>query len=235
MTDRVCLTHKSPALFHSSGKVLRGFVVSAVSRGCPRARPYVTMLVRMGGNVMAFLKNILHPLKAQDTTHLTDGEIRLLLRQFEWGSDYVGGLPCYFFKIVAADEMRKELGHCDLRVGTHAEIAYSGNIGYRVYRQHRGNHYALKASKLLLHFACELGMREAIITCNPDNEASRRTLEALGGRLLATVDVPPSSACYKAGDRRKCQFYFETGDYFQPALHNALVAPMLVDGEFVRY
>lgn len=82
--------------------------------------------------MMAFLKNLLHPLRAQDTTHLTDGEIRLLLRQFEWGSDYVGGLPCYFFKMVAAAEMRRELGHCDLRVGTHPEIAYSGNIGYRV-------------------------------------------------------------------------------------------------------
>ena len=27
--------------------------------------------------MMAFLKNLLHPLRAQDTTHLTDGEIRL--------------------------------------------------------------------------------------------------------------------------------------------------------------
>lgn len=184
--------------------------------------------------MMAFLKNLLHPLRAQDTTHLTDGEIRLLLRQFEWGSDYVGGLPCYFFKMVAAAEMRRELGHCDLRVGTHPEIAYSGNIGYRVYRQHRGNHYALKASRLMLHFACELGMEEALITCNPDNAASRRTLEALGGELRATVEVPPGSACYKAGDRVKCQFYFRTADYFQPAWHSALVQPMLVDGEFVK-
>lgn len=55
-----------------------------------------------GDNAMAFLKNLLHPLQAQDTTHLTDGEIQLLIRQYHWGSPYVGGLPSYFFKIVDA-------------------------------------------------------------------------------------------------------------------------------------
>ncbi|MEE0435973.1 MAG: GNAT family N-acetyltransferase [Peptococcaceae bacterium] len=183
---------------------------------------------------MAFFKNLLHPLHAQPTTHLTDGDICLLLRQYQWGSAYVGGLPSYFFKIVSASEMRRELGHCDLRLGTHAEIAYSGNIGYRVYRQHRGHHYALKASRLMLHFAYELGMEECIITCNPDNAASRRTLEALGGELRATVQVPEDSACYKAGDRVKCQFYFRTADYFDPARHNPNVQPSLKDGQFIH-
>lgn len=106
---------------------------------------------------MAFFKNLLHPLRAQDTSHLTDGEIQLLLRQYQWGSAYVGELPSYFFKIVDATEMRRELGHCDLRVGMNPEIAYSGHVGYRVYRPHRGNHYALKATRLLLHFAYEWG------------------------------------------------------------------------------
>lgn len=186
-----------------------------------------------GDNAMAFLKNLLHPLQAQDTSHLTDGEIQLLIRQYHWGSPYVGGLPSYFFKIVPVKEMRQELGHCDLRVGTHAEIAYSGNIGYRVYRPHRGHHYALKASRLMLHFAYELGMEECLITCNPDNMASRRTLEQLGGELVATVDVPPDSACYKAGDRVKCQFLFKTADYFDPARHNPEVEPMFVHGELM--
>ena len=182
---------------------------------------------------MAFLKNLLHPLHAQDTTHLSDGEIQLLLRQYQWGSAYVGGLPSYFFKIVDAKEMRRELGHCDLRVGTHPEIAYSGNIGYRVYRPHRGHHYALKASRLMLHFAHELVMEECLITCNPDNTASRRTLEELGGELVATVKVPEDSACYKAGDRVKCQFVFKTADYFDPMRRNSDVVPVLVDGKWV--
>lgn len=177
---------------------------------------------------MAFFKNLLHPLRAQDTSHLSDGEIQLLLRQYQWGSAYVGELPSYFFKIVDATEMRRELGHCDLRVGMHPEIAYSGHVGYRVYRPHRGNHYALKATRLLLHFAYELGLGECIITCNPDNAASRRTLEELGGRLVATVDVPADSACYRAGDRVKCQFLFTTANYFDPVRHNPSVTAEVV-------
>ena len=175
---------------------------------------------------MAFFKNLRHPLHAQDTSHLTDGEVRLALRQYQWGSAYVGGLPSYFFKIVDADEARRELGHCDLRIGLHPEIAYSGNIGYRVYRPHRGHHYALKASRLLMHFLYELGQSECLITCDPDNAASRRTLEELGGQLVATVDVPAGTACYKAGDRRKCQFLFQTKDYFNPAQHNPSITTM---------
>ena len=98
---------------------------------------------------MAFFKNLLHPLRAQDTTHLCDGEIRLLLRQYQWGSAYVGGLPSYFFSIVDAQEMRLELGRCDLRVGWHEELLYAGHIGYRVHTPYRGHHYAAKASRLL--------------------------------------------------------------------------------------
>ncbi|MDO4280708.1 MAG: GNAT family N-acetyltransferase [Peptococcaceae bacterium] len=172
---------------------------------------------------MAFFKNLFHPLVAQPTSHLTDGEIFLLLRQYQWGSAYVGGLPSYFFSIVDATEMRREFGRCDLRVGMHPELAYAGHIGYRVHTPYRGHHYALKASRLLLHFAYELGLRECIITCDPDNAPSRRTLMALGGELVRTVRVPSDSACYAAGDREKCQFFYHTADYFDPARHDARV------------
>ena len=176
---------------------------------------------------MAFLKNLLHPLKAQDTSHLTDGEIALVLRHYQWGSAYVGGLPSYYFKIVDANDRHKELGNCDLRVGSHPELVYSGQVGYRVHKQHRGNHYAAKATRLMLHFAYELGMRECIITCDPDNQPSRRTLAGLGGELRATVTVPETSACYKAGDRAKCQFYFNIRDFYDPARHNEHVHPVV--------
>lgn len=172
---------------------------------------------------MALFKNLLHPLRAQSTAHLNDGEIQLLLRQYQWGSSYVGGLPSYFFKIADAGEIRREFGYCDLRVGMHPELAYAGHIGYRVYRGYRGHHYALKATRLLLHFACELGLEECFITCNPDNAASRRTLERLGGTLIDTIIVPENTACYKAGDREKCQFLFKTSDYFDPTRHNPAI------------
>lgn len=184
---------------------------------------------------MAFFKNLLHPLHAQDTTHLCDGEIRLLLRQYQWGSAYVGGLPSYFFSIVDAQEMRLELGRCDLRVGWHEELLYAGHIGYRVHTPYRGHHYAAKASRLLLHFAGELGLEECIITCDPNNVPSRRTLEGLGGELRATVEVPRASACYAAGDRAKCQFYYRTADFFRREWHNpAVTKTVKADGEFLE-
>lgn len=184
---------------------------------------------------MAFFRNLLHPLHPQSTIHLCDGEIRLLLRQYQWGSAYVGGLPSYFFSIVDANEMRLELGRCDLRVGRHEELQYAGHIGYRVYVPYRVHHYAAKASRLLLHFAAELGMTECIITCNPDNLPSRRTLEGLGGELRATVEVPRHSACYAAGDRAKCQFYYQTADFFRAEWHNPAVTKTVnPDGNFLE-
>ena len=172
---------------------------------------------------MRFFRNFFRPPNGQGTTHLTDGEIRLVLRQYQWGSEYVGRLPCYFFSIVPEGGMRAELGRCDLRMGMHDEIYFAGHIGYRIYRQYRGHHYAEKASRLLLHFANELGMEEVIITCDPDNQPSRHTLMNLSGELRNTVTVPTDSACYRAGDREKCQFYFHTKDYFKPEWHNEAV------------
>ena len=182
---------------------------------------------------MAFLKNFMRPPHLQDTSHLFDEDIKLLLRHYQWGSAYVGGLPSYFFSIVYANELRHEIGRCDLRVGYHEEIAYAGHIGYRVYAPYRGHHYAQKASRLLLHFAHELGMEECVITCNPDNAPSYRTLVGLGGELRDTVDVPHDSACYAAGDRQKCQFYFETANYLQEAKQNPKVQ-RVIDEDFFR-
>lgn len=169
------------------------------------------------------LHNVLHPMQPQDVSHLHDDDILLKLDRYVHGTSYVGGLPSYFFTIADVHEPRREMGTCDLRVGMEDPILYAGHIGYRVYAPYRGHHYAEKASRLLLHFAYELGMEEVIITCDPDNAASRHTLERLGGRLAAIVEVPEDSPCYKAGDRRKCQFVYRTADYFIKEKHNHLV------------
>ncbi len=44
------------------------------------------------------------------------------------------------------------------------------------------------------------------ITCNPENVASRRTVERLGGRLIDVVPVPRDNSLYSAGDRRKVRY-----------------------------
>lgn len=142
--------------------------------------------------------------------HLTDGLIRLRLIAYQNGSDYVGYLPTYYFSIVKAENPYIEVGRCDLRIGEAPEIKYAGHIGYRIHVSHRGRSYAKKASKLLLGFAHELGLERILITCDPDNVPSRKTLEGLDGQYEGIVTVPRDSACYRAGDRLKCQFWYDT-------------------------
>ncbi len=50
-------------------------------------------------------------------------------------------------------------------------------------------------------------MTHLLITCNPENIASRRTCERLGAQLLETVAVPNDHVFYSRGDRFNCRKY----------------------------
>ncbi|MNY80412.1 hypothetical protein D3C86_2214330 [compost metagenome] len=47
-------------------------------------------------------------------------------------------------------------------------------------------------------------MEKIIITCNPDNEPSRKTCEYIGANLIEIVDLPPHDDMYQEGERQKC-------------------------------
>lgn len=83
-------------------------------------------------------------------------------------------------------------------------IRYGGHIGYEVFPAYRGHRYALKACRLVLPLARRHGISPLIITCNPDNMASRRTIELLGATLLETVALPSHNEMYALGERVKC-------------------------------
>lgn len=98
----------------------------------------------------------------------------------------------------------KRIGNCDLRVGMNEELYYAGNIGYRIDPPYRGHHYALQACQLIFDVARnEYDMDRLIITCSPDNTASRKTLEQLHGELLEVTLVPESHWLYKRGETIK--------------------------------
>jgi len=101
------------------------------------------------------------------------------------------------------------MGQITLQVVDSDKVYYIGHIGYRVHEMFRGNNYALKACRLMLEFVKRHDMREIIITCNPDNLASRRTIEKLGGVLKETIPVPEWHELYEKGDRQKCVFVFD--------------------------
>ena len=140
---------------------------------------------------------------------LTDGEIDLVKVMEVTEDDEDGMSPCVMFEIKKHGESLPA-GRCDLRMGMNEELYYAGQIGYTIYPKFRGNHYALKACRILFDLAREkYQMNRLIITCNPDNLPSRKTLEALGGTLVEIADVPESHYCYRQGEFQKCIFEYK--------------------------
>lgn len=101
------------------------------------------------------------------------------------------------------------VGHCDLRFGYNEDLYYGGHVGYGIDKPYRGHGYAGKAAALLLEEAWKAGMPYVLITCNPDNLPSKKTIERLGGTLLAVCELPPYNDMRRNdGETHKCVFYF---------------------------
>jgi tagatose 1,6-diphosphate aldolase len=141
-----------------------------------------------------------------DPGPLSDGELALVLRETRPADPSRDEVPTYAFAMVLV-ESRVEVGSIHLRVGENSFINnLRGQIGYSVLPQHRGHGYARRACRLLFGLARRHGLEALLATCDPDNHASRKTLEHLGGELLGIVDVPPNTVMYRNGSRKKCRY-----------------------------
>jgi len=49
-------------------------------------------------------------------------------------------------------------------------------------------------------------MSKVIVTCNPENFASRKVCESIGAILINEVEVPPTSIAYSETEKRKCRY-----------------------------
>lgn len=141
-----------------------------------------------------------------ETGFLKNDEINLHLSKTVQADADKGWLPAYHFDICLPNGTKA--GLCDLRIGYNRNIYYGGNIGYAVHPEHRGHYYAGKTCLLLFGLARMHGMTSLIITCNPDNFASRKTCEYSGGILEAVVDLPADNDMYMDGERQKCIYRF---------------------------
>jgi tagatose 1,6-diphosphate aldolase len=104
-------------------------------------------------------------------------------------------------------ETHAVLGNIRLSIGSTPHIeCYAGHVGYGVLPQHRGHRYAARAVKLLLPLACKLGIDPVWITCDPENLASRRTLELAGAEFIEMVDVPVDCVIHRKGHPKKCRY-----------------------------
>lgn len=140
---------------------------------------------------------------------LCDGSLELELLRFEAHPTHL--VPTYQFQMVHR-ETHEVLGNIRLSHGSTPHIErYAGHIGYGVRPEHRGHHYAARAVRLLLRFAREIGMDTVWVTCDPENLASRRTLELAGAEFVEIVDVPETCVIYHNGHPRKCRYRLFAG------------------------
>ncbi len=138
-----------------------------------------------------------------------DGELTLRIRSVSEADEKTGFVPMYRFDIVRlCDDVA--VGEADLRLGYVRNTYYGGNLGYSIQEEFRGNAYAQKAVRLIFEIARAHNMPYLIITCAKTNEASRKTLEHLGGELLETRIAPRYSGLYQIGARDEhCIFRFD--------------------------
>ena len=85
---------------------------------------------------------------------------------------------------------RREIGQISYRDGESRCIYYYGHIGYHIDPPYRGRHLACRACLLIREEIRMSGKTSAVITCDPDNLASRKTCERLGCLLEGETEVP---------------------------------------------
>ena len=91
-------------------------------------------------------------------------------------------VPYYHFSII---HNGKDAGYLNFRLGNAAMLTeYDGHIGYRVFPSFRGMGLAGKACEIVRPLIRQHHMSSVILTCHPDNIASRRTIEKLGAEFL---------------------------------------------------
>lgn len=143
-----------------------------------------------------------------DPGELVDGELRLVLVEEDPGVPDRGQVPEYVF------EMRRSstpdcIGQLRLRIGQLP--FYVSHIVYSVSPEHRGQHFASRACRLVLALAKRHGIDELSITCLPENEASKRTCELAGADYIGIINVPDEGVDdYHKTIDMKCKFILRT-------------------------
>jgi len=171
-----------------------------------------------------------HPLTVQNApeeARTSRKQLEQFLRMAPWGHESAetaaGRAPQYHFWMRINDRLAPAdgpspppvgiAGGISLRIGSNSALElYYGHFGYHVYPPARGHHYAERSCRLLLPLARRHGLKTVWITCDPQNQASRRTCQRLGADLVSIVPVPPDDPLYARGEREKCRFRLDLAD-----------------------
>lgn len=116
-------------------------------------------------------------------------------------------VPFYHFKILSLSE--EQVGHINFKVGdTNHIIQCVGHIGYEVLQQHRGKSYAFFACNALKPFIKTI-YSKIILTSDPSNLSSIKTIEKLDAKFLNEIVVPEQDPSYKSGSKIKKRYEWQ--------------------------
>ena len=98
-----------------------------------------------------------------------------------------GMVPASRFWLIGAGN--RYLGDVDIRHHLNEALGrYGGHIGYRIRPSQRRKGYGRLICRLGIEEARKLGIGDILITCDDDNIASCKVIEANGGRLQDKID-----------------------------------------------
>ena len=135
----------------------------------------------------------------------TDGVIDLVPLHISPPDKGLGFRHEQVWRITLHDE-RSEIGQISYRDGESRCVYYYGHIGYHIDAPYRGHHYAWRACRLIEPEIRLSGKTSAVITCDPDNEASRKTCLKLGCLFERIADVPEDIYRKYEISRTKCRY-----------------------------
>lgn len=109
-----------------------------------------------------------------------------VLRQAE-SEPLAGMVPSTRFWLIG--DANRYLGDVDVRHCLNAALGrYGGHIGYQIRPSQRRKGYGKLVCRLGILEARKLGIGDILITCDDDNIASCKVIEANGGRLQDRID-----------------------------------------------
>ncbi len=161
---------------------------------------------------MAFKPDSSEPPIPEAPAQLSFDAVKLHLDKIVPADPELGFVPYYHYRITVGQTTVEQttVGHINLRIGNTDHIRlYSGHIGYQIDRPHRGHRYALQACLALAPLARTISPQQ-ILTCDPTNHPSRRTIELLGATFIDEVKVPRHDPNYLRGSRTKQRFLWLT-------------------------
>lgn len=135
---------------------------------------------------------------------LSYGEVLLRFARVVFGDPDRGFVPYYHFRILRPGG--SDVGHINFRVGDTDHVRQCvGHVGFEMAEGFRGHRYAWQSCRALAPFIRSI-YPAVILTCDPDNLASRRTIEDLGTLFMDEVSVPPHDPQYERGSRSKRRY-----------------------------